>query len=78
MGRDDPSWSLKDLPKALLFVVVRSKDTNTDLRDMVRRTWLSVKASGLQGKLDYRFFVDKANCCSEEQAKHNDLVILGA
>ena len=74
------SWgtteSYKSLPRALLFVVVRSKDSNTKLRAMLRRTWLSVDVMGLGDKLAYRFFVDRAGCCQDEMAAEKDLVVL--
>lgn len=63
-------------PKPLLFVVVRSKDTNTALRATVRRTWLNLKEMGLEDKLAYRFFIDRHGCCREELATERDLVVL--
>lgn len=70
LAKPDPSTFGKPgrggKPKVLLFVVVRSKYSNTALRDAVRRTWLSVNDTGLA----YRFFVDKHSTCEEEAALH--------
>jgi hypothetical protein len=44
-------------PKVLLFIIVRSKDSNKNYRDAARATWLSKEALGEDAT--YRFFVDK-------------------
>lgn len=52
-----------------LFLVVRSKSTNTALRETLRRTWLAPRPG-----LGYRFFADTTGCCAAEMAAHGDVV----
>ena len=66
------------LPRVLLFIIVRSKDTNTRYRSAARSTWLSSTGLVSPELAQYRFFVDKVGCCAEEAARENDIVVASA
>ena len=56
----------------VVFLVVRSKSSNTALRSVLRSTWLS--GSGGSSGFGYRFFSDETGCCGDEIEAHGDLV----